>query len=120
MSFSVFNFHGSILHTPKSVGQTNQSSGAWVPGPAAVSVPITGDIQDLTYRDLQRLPEGEYTIGDARIFTAAVLDPDDTLQVTEGDGTVSSWQVKTLEKTGRMMAAVCGIRRRSYLLKRQA
>jgi len=117
--FSIFNFPRSIVHVPKSVGSTSQSTGTWVPGSSTTSVPIAGDIQDLTYKDLQRLPEGEYTIGDRRIFTAAVLDPDDTLQVTEDDGAVSSWQVKTLERKGHMIEAMTGMTRRSYLLKRR-
>jgi len=119
MSFTVFDSPRSIVHVPQSVGHTSQSTGAWVPGSATTAVAITGDIQDLTYRDLQRLPEGEYTIGDRRIFTAAVLVPDDTLQITEDDGTVTRWQVKTLEKTSHLLAAQCGISRRSYLLKRR-
>jgi len=119
--FSVFDYPRSIVHVPKSAGSTNQATGVWVPGTTPVPVPITGDIQDLTYRDLQRLPEGEYTIGDRRIFTSAALDPDDTLQVTEDDGTVSSWQVKTLERKSHLLETMAGVTRRSYLLlKRRA
>lgn len=120
MMFSVFNDPRQILHVPQVAGETNQTSGTWQAATQPVSVPIKGDIQEITARELQRLPEGEYEIGDCRFFTSAVLADGDLLQVTEGDGSVTVWTVNTLEKKLRFMPKFGIPSRRAYLLKRRA
>jgi hypothetical protein len=40
------------------------------------------------------------------------------LQITERDGTVSQWQVKTFEDSSHFMESMVGIVRHSYMLKR--
>ena len=65
----------------------------------------------------QRLPEGEYTLGDRRIHTGARLVPGDRLEVVEPDGTTSRWTVRALEKQTSFLVHY-GIDRRTYLLKR--
>lgn len=107
------------MHVPIAAGETNQETGVWIPPADPVPAIITGDIQDLTYRDLQRLPEGEYTIGDRRIFTAAALCEGDILQITEDDATVSEWTVKTMEKSTHLLQKFGMSPRKSYLLKRR-
>jgi hypothetical protein len=117
-SFSFFNTSRQIMHVPITAGETSQSSGTWQPPAVPVPVAITGDIQDITAKDLQRLPEGEYEIGDCRIITGAILNDGDQLRVTEEDGSVSTWSVKTLEKKTRIMQRLGIAPRRVYLLKR--
>ena len=117
--FSVFDYPRQILHVPITAGETNQSTGAWQPPSTPISAVIAGDIQDLTYRDLQRLPEGEYAIGDRKIFTTVSLTEGDLLQVTEDNGSVSEWSVKTLEKSTHILPKFGVSPRKAYLLKRR-
>jgi hypothetical protein len=117
--FSVFDYPGQIVHVPFSDGVTNQLTGMWTAPEAPVTATLTGDLQDLTYQDLQKMPEGEYAIGDRRIFTAAALCTGDVLQVTEADGSVSEWTVKALEKTTHIMPKFGLPSRNVYLLKRR-
>lgn len=94
--FDVFDHPYQITHVAVTEGHTYQETGAWVPG-ETTSTPITGNLEDLTLEDLQRLPEGEYTLGDRRIHTGAHLVPGDRLEVLEPDGTTSRWTVRALE-----------------------
>lgn len=117
--FSVLNFPRQIVHVPQTAGETNQSTGAWTAATQAATAVITGDVQDLTARDLQRLPEGEYQIGDRRIFTASALNDGDILQVTEDTGSVTEWTVKTLERSTHILPKFGVSTRKTYLLKRR-
>jgi len=117
--FSVFDFPGQILHVPVTPGGTNQSTGAWGSPAAVTPVPVTGGISDITARDLQRLPEGEYELGDRRFSTGATLTPGDILQVTEPDATVTEWTVKARERTSYIMPKFGMPLRHVYLLKRR-
>lgn len=114
--FDVFDHPFAIVHVAVTEGHTDQETGAWVPG-TTTSTPIAGSLEDLTLRDLQRLPEGEYTLGDRRIHTSARLTPGDQLEVVE-PGTTSRWTVRTLERQTSFLAHH-GIDRRTYLLKRR-
>lgn len=114
--FDVFDHPHQITHVTVTEGHTDQETGAWVPG-TTTTAPIAGSLEDLTLRDLQRLPEGEYTLGDRRIHTGARLVPGDRLEVVEPDGTTSRWAVRALEKQTSFLAHH-GIDRRTYLLKR--
>ena len=117
--FSVFDYPRQILHVPVSMGETNQTTGAWEPESQLAAATITGDIQDLTARDIQRLPEGEFHIGDRRIFTTAVLADGDLVQVTEDTGSISEWTVKTLERATHILPKFGVSPRKVYLLKRR-
>ncbi len=114
--FDVFDHPHQITHVAVTEGHTDQETGAWVPG-TTTSTAIAGSLEDLTLRDLQRLPEGEYTLGDRRIHTGAHLTPGDHLEVVEPGGTLSRWIVRALEKQTSFLAQY-GIDRRTYLLKR--
>lgn len=117
--FSVFNFPGQILHIPQVAGATNQSTGAWQPGPQQTPVAITGNVQDLTVWDLQRLPEGEYEFGDRKISTGATLTRGDLLEITEVDQTTTTWLVKARERTSYILPKFGMPLRHVYLLKRR-
>ncbi|MBN2734730.1 MAG: hypothetical protein JXQ82_07740 [Methanomicrobiaceae archaeon] len=108
-----FDWPYSIVHRVITEGHTNQDTGAWIPGTESTAA-ITGNIEDITLRDLRQYPEGLVDAGDRRIFTAAKLSPGDRLQVTEPDGTVTEWIVKTLEESYQMFDES----RAAYLLKR--
>lgn len=114
--FDVFDHPHPITRVAVTEGHTDQETGEWVPGTTA-STAIAGSLEDLTLRDLQRLPEGEYTLGDRRIHTGARLVPGDRLEVVEPDGTPSRWAVRALEKQTSFLVHH-GIDRRTYLLKR--
>jgi len=118
--FSILDYPWQIMHVPITAGETNQSTGTWTP-PATPPDPtsITGSIQDITAKDLERLPEGEYEIGDRRFSTSVALNKGDILQVTEFDASVSNWYVKTRERTSYVMQKVGLPLRHTYLLKRQ-
>ncbi len=115
--FDVFNHPHQIAHVSVTEGHTDQETGEWVPGTTATTA-IAGSLEDLTLKDLQRLPEGEYTLGDRRIHTGAHLAPGDRLEVLEPDGTTSRWAVRALERQTSFLAHY-GIDRRTYLLKRR-
>ncbi len=117
--FSVFDFPGQIMHVPQVAGNTSQSTGAWQPGSQGTSVAIKGNVQDLTVKDLQRLPEGEYELGDRRISTSAILGVGDILEVTETDGIVTKWTVKARERTSYILPKFGMPLRHVYLLKRR-
>ena len=114
--FDIFNHPLPITLVAVTEGHTDQETGEWIPGTTA-STAIAGSLEDLTLRDLQRLPEGEYTLGDRRIHTGARLVPGDRLEVVEPDGTTSRWAVRAIEKQTSFLAHH-GIDRRTYLLKR--
>jgi len=115
--FDVFDHPHPITHVAVTEGHTDQETGAWVPG-TTTTAPIAGSLEDLTLRDLQSLPEGEYTLGDRRIHTGARLTPGDQLEVLEPDGTTTRWTVRALEKQTSFLAHY-DIDRRTYLLKRR-
>lgn len=117
--FSVFDFPGQILHVPQVAGGTSQSTGTWQPGSQQTPVAIKGNVQDLTVKDLQRLPEGEYELGDRRISTSAVLGVGDILEVTETDNSVTKWTVKARERTSYILPKFGMPLRHVYLLKRR-
>lgn len=118
--FSVFDFPGQILHVPQVAGGTSQTTGTWQPGSQQTPVAIKGNVQDLTVRDLQRLPEGVYELGDRKISTSAVLNVDDILQITEPDSVISEWTVKARERTSYILPKFGMPMRHVYLLKRRA
>jgi len=117
--FSILDYPWQIMHVPITPGETNQSTGAWTPPATVASVAITGSLQDISVKDMQRLPEGEYEIGDRRFSTLVALNDGDVLQVTEFDATVSNWYVKTRERTSYVMHSVGLPLRHTYLLKRK-
>lgn len=117
--FSVFDYPYQILHVPKTAGETNQTTGTWDPGSESTAVAIKGNLQDITVRELQRLPEGEYAIGDRKISTSTFLTEGDVLRVTEPNGTVSSWYVKAKERTSYILPKFGMPLRHVYLLKRR-
>jgi hypothetical protein len=118
--FSVFDFPGKIVHVPNVAGETNQSDGTWQAASQPATSEITGNVQDLTVRDLQRLPEGEYEFGDRKISTGATLSPGDTLEITEVDQSTTSWLVKARERTSYILPKFGMPLRHVYLLKRRA
>ena len=116
--FQVFDYPRQIMHVPITAGSTNQTTGVWQPPATPVSVAITGGLRDLTFQDLQQLPEGKFSIGDRRIITTVPLAEEDLLQVTESDGSVTVWIVKTIERTSYVMPKFGFPQRTAYLLKR--
>jgi len=116
--FSVFDFPGTIMHVPQVAGETNQSTGTWQAATQPSKSAITGNVQDLTVRDLQRMPEGEYELGDRKISTGATLTPGDLLEITEVDNTVTTWAVKARERTSYILPKFGMPLRHVYLLKR--
>jgi len=118
--FSVFDFPGQIMHVPQMAGGSSQTTGTWQPGSQGTPVAIKGNVQDITAKDLQRLPEGEYVIGDRRISTSAVLGVGDILEVTETDSVVTVWTVKARERTSYILPKFGMPLRHVYLLKRRA
>ena len=107
-----FDWKYPIAHISITEGHTDQETAEWVPG-TETSVAITGNIEDITLRDLKQYPEGLVDAGDRRIFTSAVLLPGDKLQVTEPGGNVTVWIVKTKEESYQMIDED----RSAYLLK---
>ena len=115
--FDVFDHPHQITRVAVTEGHTDQETGAWVPGSTNRTL-ISGGLEDLTLQDLQRLPEGDYELGDRRIHTAARLEPGDGLEVVETDGITSRWTVRALESQTSFLVHH-GIDRHTYLLKRQ-
>ena len=110
---SEFDWPNSIVHKIVTEGHTDQETGEWIPGTETTAA-ISGNIEDISLKELRQYPEGLVEAGDRRIFTGAKLLPGDRLQVTEPGGTVTEWIVKTLEESYQMF----GEARAAYLLKR--
>lgn len=96
-------------------GYTDQQTGEWVPGSETV-IEIRGHLQEITTKELQRLPEGEYEIGDRRLYTDADAKVGDIIKITEPDGSTTEWVVKAVEKNYHLLSKF-GISRKAYLLK---
>ena len=47
-------------------GSTNQEDGEWSP-PVETELEITGAIQNISLKDIQRMPEGKFTSGDRKL-----------------------------------------------------
>lgn len=116
--FSVFDYPQQILWIPITPGYTEQDTGRLHPREEGTPVAITGDLKDITARDLQRLPEGLYELGDRRLTTTQALSPGDLLDITELDGaTITRWTIKQQESSTPLLSSVGGILRRTYALK---
>ncbi|MDD4255345.1 MAG: hypothetical protein PHP59_08220 [Methanofollis sp.] len=116
--FSVFDYPQQILWIPITPGYTEQDTGRLHPRGEGPPVAICGDLKDITARDLQRLPEGLYEIGDRRFTTTQLLSPGDFLDITELDGaTVTRWTInKQQESSTPLLSSSAGILRRTYAL----
>lgn len=114
--FKEFDHPYQISHVSVTEGHTDQDTGVYVPG-STTRTGISGNLEDLTLKDLERLPEGEYNIGDRKIHTGAALNEKDELEISEPDGSTSRWQVRTLSNQTSLLAKR-GINRQTYLLKR--
>jgi hypothetical protein len=98
-------------------GYTDQQTGEWVAGSEIVTE-IKGHLQEITALELQRLPEGEYEIGDRRLYTNADVAAGDIVRITEPDGSVTEWTVRAVERTYHQLSKL-GVARKALLLKRK-
>jgi len=113
--FSDFDYPHTIQLVKITEGYTDQSTGNWVPGSEQV-LEIRGHLQEITAKELQRLPEGEYAIGDRRLYTDADAEIGDVIRITEPDGSTTEWVVKAIEKSYNQLSKL-GISRKSLLLR---
>jgi len=115
MTISDFDYLYKIELIRITEGYTDQTTGEWVEGNEEV-VEITGHLQEITAKELQRLPEGEYSVGDRKFYTDADVKVGDVIRITEPDGSVTEWEVKAIEKNYHQLSKL-GIKRKSLLLK---
>jgi len=115
MTISDFDYPYKIELVRVTEGYTDQSTGEWVEGHEEV-VEVTGHLQEITAKELQRLPEGEYSIGDRRLYTDVDAEVGDVIRITEPDGSVTEWIIKAIEKNYHLLSKY-GISRKAYLLK---
>lgn len=106
-----------LTHVAITPATTDQATGRRIPE-VRTETPITGDLQDVTLERLARYPEGSVQAGDRVLFTAAHLAAGDQVQVTETDGTTTTWAVSDFAQEYRALARFIGTTRRRYLLKR--
>lgn len=114
--FDDFDYPYPIQLVRITEGYTDQQTGDYVPGSETV-IEIRGHLQEITAKELQRLPEGEYSIGDRKLYTDADAEIGDVIKITEPDGSITEWIVKAVEKNYHQLSKL-GISRRSLLLKR--
>jgi hypothetical protein len=117
MTITDFDYPYTIQLVKIAEGYTNQSTGEYIPGSETVTE-IKGHIQDITAKLLQQLPEGEYSIGDRRLYTDADIKPGDIVRITEPDNSVTEWIVKEQERNYNFLSKH-QITRRVFLLKRK-
>jgi hypothetical protein len=117
MTISDFDYPYKIELIKVTEGYTDQSTGEWVEG-STTTQEIKGHLQEITAKELQRLPEGEYSIGDRRLYTDANAEIGDAVRITEPDGSTTEWIVKAIEKNYHQLSKL-GISRKSLLLKQK-
>ena len=116
-----FDWPHNIKLVSITAGGTNQSTGDY-DAPGEVETDIKAHIIDLSIKDLQRMPEGMYAIGDRRIICDKIygVTPIDNIKITEADSSVTDWEVKEREKSYAMIGKFAGEDRESFLLKKIA
>jgi|Deesub1362A_J573_1020465.scaffolds.fasta_scaffold00761_7 hypothetical protein len=115
MTISDLDYQHTIQLVKVTSGYTDQQTGDYIPGSENV-VEIKGHLQEITAKELQRLPEGEYEIGDRRLYTDADVEIGDIIKVTESDGSTTDWVVKAIERKYHQLSKL-EISRKSLLLK---
>lgn len=115
MTLSEFDYPYTLKRVAVTEGATNQSTGVFTAGSEAITT-ITGHLQEITAKELQRLPEGEYEIGDKKLFTPSDIDEGDTIRITAADTTTTDWTVRAIENNYHLLSKY-GIQRHSYHLK---
>lgn len=118
MTITDLDYPYSIELVKITEGYTDQGTGEYVPGTESV-IEISGHVQDITAKMLQSFPQGEYSIGDRKIYTDADVEVGDVIRITEGDGSVSEWIVKDFERDYNVLSKH-DVVRKSFLLKRKA
>ena len=119
MTISDLDYPYSIQLVRVTEGYTDQTTGEFVPASES-SEQIKGHLQEITAKELQRLPEGEYSLGDRRLFTDAEADIGDIVRITEPDGSATEWVIKAVERKYSLISKHSGISRRAYHLKRKS
>jgi hypothetical protein len=119
MTISDLDYPYSIQLVRITEGYSDQSTGEFVAGNESTQ-DIKGHLQEITAKELQRLPEGEYSIGDRRLYTDAEADIGDIVKITEPDGSITEWIIKAVERKYSLISKHSGISRRAYLLKRKS
>ena len=115
MTITDFDYQYTVQLVKVTAGYTDQQTGDYIPGSETVTE-IKGHLQEITTKELQRLPEGEYSIGDRRLYTDADAEVGDVIRITEPDGSITEWVVKAIEKNYHHLSKL-GISRKSILLK---
>lgn len=102
-------------------GGTTQSTGEYEP-PVEAETEIKGHVIDLSIKELDRMPEGIYSIGDRRLICDKTygVKPNDSIKITEADATETHWEVKEQEKSYGVMTKFTGENRASFLLKKKS
>lgn len=120
--FPGFLWKYAITKVSVTPGATNQSTGAWTP-PTDSSGNISGIVQAISLKELQRIEPGLVNVGDRKITTekTAGLKPGDMLQITEdASGNYTEWAV-VAHKTSPN-AKVAGLKQdfQTFLIKRKS
>jgi len=115
MIISDLDYPNTIQLVRITEGYTDQGTGEWVSGSEQVTE-IKGHLQEITARELRNLPEGEYELGDRRLYTSEDLEVGDVVRITEQDGSITEWIVKAVESKYSVLGKY-GVKRRAYLLK---
>jgi len=116
MTLTDFDYPRTIERIRVTRGYTDQTTGDYVPSTES-TITIKGHVQDLSARELQQLPEGEYSIGDKKLYTSDDVIVGDRIKLTEPDGTVSEWEVRAQQKEYNILSMLGS--RKSFLLKRK-
>lgn len=116
-----FDWPHNIKLVAITAGGTNQSTGNY-DAPGEAETDIKGHVVDLSIKDLQRMPEGVYALGDRRLICEKSygVKPIDNIKITEADASVTKWEVKEREKSYAMIGKFAGEARESFLLKKIA
>lgn len=117
------NFDWAFTITLISVtpGGTSQSTGTYT-APGAAETTIKGHVIDLSIKELDRMPEGIYSIGDRRLICDKIygVKPNDHIKITEADASETRWEVKEQEKSYGVMTKLTKENRASFLLKKKS
>ena len=115
MTISDLDYPFTIQLVRITEGYTDQLTGEWIPRTEQITE-IKGHLQEITARELSYLPEGEYEIGDRKLYTSEDLEVGDVVKITEPDGSITEWTVKAVESKHSVLERY-RIKRRVYLLK---